>query len=73
MWLALKMESLEWNVMLTHHSGYSEEEAKKMAKKLNHMLLHPVFNAVNEVYNKYANQVFLEVAEIPKLSMEQLD
>ncbi|XP_014789218.1 G2/mitotic-specific cyclin-B3 [Octopus bimaculoides] len=73
LWLALKMEALEWNAILTHHSGYSEEEAKKMAKKLNYMLLHPVFNAVNEVYNKYSNEVFMEVAEIPKLSMAQLD
>ncbi|GAB1602918.1 G2/mitotic-specific cyclin-B3-like [Argonauta hians] len=73
LWLALKMEGLQWNAMLSHHSGYCEAEAKEMGKKLNYMLLNPSFNPVNEVYGKYSNQVFMKVADIPKLSMEQLD
>ena len=47
-WLALKMEQMEWNAMLTHHSGYTNEEAKEMAKKLNQMLWNPHFNPANE-------------------------
>lgn len=73
LWLALRMEHMEWNAMLTHHSGYTDEEAKEMAKKLNQMLLTPHFNPANEIYNKYSHEVFLSVAHIPKLSMDQLE
>lgn len=44
------------NAMLTHHSGYTDEEAKEMAKKLNQMLLTPHFNPANEIYNKYSHE-----------------
>lgn len=72
-WLALKMENMKWNAMLTHHSGYTNEEAKAMAKKLNQMLWTPNYKPVNEIYSKYSHEVFLSVAKIPKLQMDQLE
>lgn len=72
LFIALRMTNESWDPILAHHSGYQESDLIDLAVRLNGMLLDPPVNSNNEVHKKYSHNVFLQVAQIPKLSTDAL-
>lgn len=66
--LAMKMKGLGgWTPLLNYYTGYQETEILPLVKKLNSLISERPHETRRTVYNKYSDNTFLKVAQIPPL------
>ncbi|XP_034342047.1 G2/mitotic-specific cyclin-B3 [Arvicanthis niloticus] len=71
--LALYMRNLtDYVPLLEYHSGYQLAELHTLVRKLNH-LLNFRSHVLKNVYEKYLEETYFEVAKIPPLSKKDLE
>nr|XP_021485087.1 G2/mitotic-specific cyclin-B3-like [Meriones unguiculatus] len=72
--LALYMRNLDNCVpILENYTGYHIAQLHILVRKLNHLLACQPFSCLKNVYEKYSEETFFEVAKIPPLNKENLD
>ncbi|XP_052785190.1 G2/mitotic-specific cyclin-B3-like isoform X2 [Mya arenaria] len=72
LFLALRMKNTgTWNKTMVHYTGYTEEELRPLARKLNNYITSPP-KQLTTIRSKYSHKVFYEVAKVPALSDSEL-